>query len=174
MLKKRSEREAGVITVEACTSLVIFILVFYIVLEMMKVFAIESGCQELMTNMVLDASVSRSYVNKYEYDYDGMDNLKEDDFQGERYESVTGYGYYILSSSNLENYLDESSYLYKLIERGDVECTSFYVERYGEYVVACGIYEYTMMDVPFLENNPLRIRMYPKVYTKTWKASWEE
>lgn len=165
--------ESGVITVEACTSLMIFIFVFYIIFEMMRVFAVETGCQEVTTNIALDCSMAKLYKCPKSYldEIQSMSNLEQGDYSCRRYvvadQNINGG--ISCDEELIETYIDKSSYLYKLVKEDRVRIYWIDVGWSSDYVSVQTFYVYRLFNVPFLDETPLKMNMEVISTTKMWE-----
>ena len=179
--------ESGVITVEACTSLMIFVFAFYILLELMKSFAVEACMQDVLSSIALDVSMGNYYDAGY-YSYDdnntrlsyrsrSMTNLVDDDLNDERITLITGnmsnfsyssyeidslYEYYMKDNNNLSRLLEDDKVYWKNIS---VSTTGY---GQNKKIIVTGDYGYRIVDVPFFNEDQFYIWIKQKAETYAW------
>ena len=172
--RKQNKRkdESGVITVEACTSLMIFVFAFYIVIELMKVFAVEACMQDVLTSVAMDASMGRYYgglgyrcedtAENYG-EYRTMNALAADDFSDDRLNNLYSdslYEYHMKEQSNLKRLILDEKVMDFSVD------SSYYAD--GRIVVS-GEYRYRLLNVPFLKEGGFVVFFNQQAVTYAWE-----
>ena len=169
--------EKGVITVEACTSLMIFIFAFYILLEALKLFAVQICMQDLTTAVVLEASMTTYYDDKVNYQYQSMNNLCSYDYQDGRLEIAdsiinTNVGYDTSFMAIADYYMKDTNNIYRLAADEDVVWFGLdvRVEGCGEEkkIVANCEYCYRLFDIPFMDDEGIYMIFEPVASSYAW------
>ncbi len=169
--------EKGVITVEACTSLMIFIFAFYILLEALKLFAVQICMQDLTTAVVLEASMTTYYEDKVNNQYQSMSNLCSYDYQDGRLEIAdsiinTNAGYDTSFMAIADYYMEDTNNIYRLAADENVEWFNLdvRVENWGseKRIVANCEYCYRLFDIPFMDNEGICMIFEPVASSFAW------
>ena len=192
--EKRNKSEDGVITVEACTSLMIFIFAFYVVLELMKVFAVEACMQDVLTSVAMDVSMGNYYGitdyygsgenKKVSEDYRSMSGLVADDYNDARLSTIEssmtnpariykGIDYESCRAADTNAlaayHMKEQSNISRLIT--DEKVTGFNITAHslGDKVIVYGEYEYELINIPFLSESGIKVFFDQKAVTYAWE-----
>ena len=192
---EKRNSESGVITVEACTSLMIFVFAFYMVLELMKVFAVEACMQDVLTSVAMDVSMGNYYGVTQYYDstekekmsaeYKSMTGLVADDYSDARLSTIDAtfsgaessyigghyYGYGDTDANALAAYhMKEQSNIKRLVADEKVKWFNIDVRAYsGGKVVVNGEYDYELFNIPFLEDGGFSVFFEQDAVTYTWE-----
>ena len=169
--------ENGSVAVEACTSLIIFILAFYMIMETIQVFAVQACMQDVLTTIALDASMAEFYGDRESESIADMPNLIATDNNDIR------YSYYInsatksssikrLSDDVLNYYIDGNSNLKRFFARDKVDDFIVLIEPGGSMITVRGHYWFRLIEVPFLEDECLEINLRQSAATAPWKSTW--
>lgn len=169
--------EKGVITVEACTSFMIFIFAFYVLLEMLKIFAVKVCMQDLTTAIALEASMTTYYEDKVGGQYQSMNYLSDYDYEDGRLELADSLVNYnggsdtsVLSLANY--YMEDTNNMYRLIADDNVSWFSIDLRTQGwgtnkKIIVTC-YYRYEILNIPFWNGGALSMDFMQVSSTYAW------